>query len=44
MNAVEEIIINMYENNFTLEQIALATKKSVDEVTIVIKKRGTVLV
>lgn len=42
-NAVEEIIINMYENNFTLEQIAVATKRSVENVSAVIKKREPVL-
>lgn len=36
---VKEIILNMYANGFTLEQIAVATKKSVEEVSAVIKKR-----
>ena len=41
---VEEIIIlNMYENDFTLEQIALATKKSVEEIKAIIEKREPVL-
>jgi len=40
---VEEIILNMYENNFTLEQIALATKRSIEEVKAIIKKREPVL-
>lgn len=31
-----KIIINMYNNNFTLEQIALATDKSIDEVRTII--------
>ena len=39
----EKIILNMYDNNFTLEQIALATKKSVEDVSAVIKKREPVL-
>lgn len=37
-------ILNMYHNNFTLEQIALATGKSVEEVDVVIKERVPVLV
>lgn len=36
---VKEIILNMYANGFTLEQIAVVTKKSVEEVSAVIKKR-----
>ena len=36
-------ILNMYHNNFTLEQIALATGKSVEEVDAVIKGREPVL-
>ena len=31
-----KIIINMYNNNFTLEQIALATDKSIDDVRTII--------
>ncbi len=38
-----EFILNMYENDFTLEQIAVATKKSVEEVRTVIEKREPVL-
>ncbi len=39
-----EIIINMYENKFSLEKIALATKKSIAEVeAIIIKKKESVL-
>ncbi len=38
-----EFILNMYDNNFTLEQIALATKKSVEDVRAVIKKREPIL-
>ena len=37
-------ILNMYHNNFTLEQIALATGKSIEEVDAVIKGREPVLV
>ncbi len=36
-------ILNMYHNNFTLEQIALATGKSIEEVDAVIKGREPVL-
>ena len=32
-----------YENNFTIDQIALATKKSVEEVKAIIEKRMPVL-
>ena len=42
-NAITGVIMTMYENNFTLEQIAIATKKSVEEVRAVIKKREPVL-
>jgi len=39
-----EFILNMYENNFTLEQIAVATKKSVEEVSAIIETREPMLV
>ena len=42
-NAIMGVIINMYENNFTIDQIALATKKSVEEVKAIIEKRMPVL-
>lgn len=42
-NAIAGVIMNMYENNFTLEQIAVATKKSVEEISAIIKKREPVL-
>ena len=42
-NAIAGVIMNMYENNFTLEQIAVATKKSVEEVRAIIKKKEPVL-
>ena len=42
-NTLVDVIMTMYENNFTLEQIAVATKKSVEEVTAVIKKQEPVL-
>lgn len=37
------VILNMHQNNFTLEQIALATGKSIEEVDAVIKGRESVL-
>jgi predicted transposase YdaD len=37
------IIMHMYENNFTLEQIALATAKTPEEVEEIIKKSELVL-
>ena len=39
-----EVILNMYENNFTLEQIAVATKKSVEEISDIIKGSEPLLV
>lgn len=39
-----EIIINMYENKFSLEQISLATKKSIAEIEKIIKENKSVLV
>ncbi len=39
----EKIILNMYQNDFTIEQIALATSKSVEEVSAIIEKREPVL-
>ncbi len=42
-NTLVDVIMNMYENNFTLEQIAVATKKSVEEVRVIIKKKEPVL-
>ena len=38
-----EIIMNMYENKFSLEQISLATKKSIAEVEKIIKENKSVL-
>lgn len=42
-NALAGVIMNMYENNFTLEQIAVATKKSVEEIKAIIEKNAPVL-
>ena len=42
-NTLVDVIMNMYENNFTLEQIAVATKKSVEEIRAIIKKKEPVL-
>ena len=42
-NTLADVIMTMYENNFTLEQIAVATKKSVEEVSAIIKKREPVM-
>ena len=42
-NTLVDVIMTMYGNNFSLEQIAVATKKSVEEVSAIIKKRGPVL-
>lgn len=40
----EKIIINMYKNKFTLEQISLATQKSIVEVEQIIKEKESVTV
>lgn len=42
-NTLVDVIMNMHENNFTLEQIAVATKKSVEEIKAVIEKRAPIL-
>ncbi|MCM1161174.1 MAG: Rpn family recombination-promoting nuclease/putative transposase [Roseburia sp.] len=42
-NTLVDVIMNMYENDFTVEQIAVATKKSVEEVKVIIKKREPAL-
>ena len=39
-----EIIINMYENKFSLEQISLATKKSITEIEKIIRENKPVMV
>lgn len=38
-----KIIMNMYESNFSLEQISLAMKKSIAEVERIIKENKPVL-
>lgn len=43
-NAITGVIMTMYSNNFTLEQIVLATSKSVEEVKTIIGKGEPVLV
>ncbi len=42
--ATEKFILNMYENEFSLEQISLATQKSVDEIEKIIDERELALV
>ena len=39
-----DFIMNMYNNKFSMEQISLATKKSVDEVKRIIEEHETVSV
>ena len=39
-----DFVMNMYKNKFSLEQISLATKKSVDEVKKIIEEQEAVLV
>ena len=36
------IVLNMYENDFSLEQISLATKKSIEEIERIIEKNEPV--
>lgn len=43
-DAKEEIIINMHNTGFKIEQIALATQKSEEEVKAIIETREPVLV
>lgn len=38
-----EIIMNMYRNGFTIEQIELAVRKSAEEIRAIIEKREPVL-
>jgi hypothetical protein len=38
----ERIIMNMCESNFTVEQIALATRKTVEEVQAIIESNQVV--
>ena len=40
---LEEVVMNMYKNKFSLEQISLATKKSIDEVKKIIEENEAVL-
>ena len=42
--AIESVVMNMFKNKFSLEQISLATKKSVDEVKRIIEEHETVSV
>ena len=39
-----DFVMNMYKNKFSLEQISLVTKKSIDEVKKIIKDNEAVLV
>ena len=39
-----DIIMSMYKNKFSLEQISVVTKKSIDEVKKIIAEQETVLV
>lgn len=42
-DAQAEIIMNMYKNGFTIEQIELAVRKSVEEIKAIIEKREPAL-
>ena len=39
-----DIIMSMYKNKFSLDQISVVTKKSIDEVKKIIAEQETVLV
>ena len=39
-----DFVMNMYKNKFSLEQISLATKNSIDEVKKIIEEQEAVLV
>jgi hypothetical protein len=41
---LESVVMNMFKNKFSMEQISLATKKSVDEVKRIIEEHEAVLV
>ena len=43
-NTLVDVIMNMYENDFTLEQISVATKKNVEEVEAIIEKKKPIMV
>ena len=43
-DAQAEIIMNMYRNGFTIEQIELAVRKSAEEIRAIIEKREPVMV
>ena len=40
----EKIIMNMYNNKFTLEKISLATQKSIHEIKEIIKQKNSAVV
>lgn len=42
-NTFVDVIMNMHQNDFTLDQIAVATKKSVEEIKSIIEKIAPVL-
>ena len=40
---IENVVMKMYSNNFSLEQISIATDKSVEEIKMIIEKNDKVL-
>lgn len=42
-DAQAEIIMNMYRNGFTIEQIEIAVEKTAEEIKAIIEKREPVL-
>lgn len=44
VEVVTDVVLTMYDNKFSLEQIALATKKSVDEIRKIINDNRNVMV
>ena len=41
---IENVVMKMYSNNFSLEQISIATDKSVEEIKMIIEKNDKILV
>ena len=39
--AIENVVMNMHSNNFSLEQISIATDKSVEEIKKIINEHET---
>lgn len=40
---IESVVMKMYNSNFSLEQISIATDKSMEEIKMIIEKNAKVL-